>query len=109
MTERRSPTLTDTLYFFLFIFFAFFAFFFVSPTFDQLLDLQAGKYAYVSTTIRIFDCRFIQEYSGGHIAGAVHVNGFSDLQRIFAEDMMANDRRITVFYCEFSKHRAPSM
>lgn len=73
------------------------------------MELLAGKYATIAQAIRVLDCRFLEEFNGGHITGATHVASFDRLREIFEEDMLTDDRRITVFYCEFSRHRGPSM
>ena len=70
---------------------------------------MAGHFNKEIASLRVLDCRFSQEYEGGHIKGAQNVTSFDMLNRMFKEDMQTEGRHVTVFYCEFSKHRGPSM
>ena len=60
----------------------------------------------------MIDCRFDDEYQGGHIAGAINLSTkdaieeyfFGDSQRII---QFMKDRTMIIFHCEFSQRRAP--
>ncbi|ELA41830.1 uncharacterized protein VICG_01182 [Vittaforma corneae ATCC 50505] len=51
----------------------------------------------------VIDARFSYEYDGGHIRGAVNINNEGDVFRTI------KDRRILIFYCEFSSIRGPTL
>ncbi|KAA8899647.1 Rhodanese-like domain-containing protein [Sphaerosporella brunnea] len=73
-----------------------------------LIAVLDGQYKEHYDEHIIVDCRFEYEYEGGHIAGAININSIDVLEETFfgqAEDK----RRLIIFHCEYSAHRAPRM
>ncbi|ORZ36255.1 Rhodanese-like domain-containing protein, partial [Catenaria anguillulae PL171] len=79
---------------------------------ETLVDVLDGRFSAL-TDFRVIDVRFPFEYDGGHIAGAINVNSFEDLDAMFftGGDHVPRAMHTTaiIFHCEFSSHRAPAM
>ncbi|TKA73440.1 hypothetical protein B0A55_06091 [Friedmanniomyces simplex] len=73
---------------------------------NTLLDVLDNQYSGQYDNIKVIDCRFEYEYSGGHIDGAVN---FNDKQLLTNElfDAAAPASTLLIFHCEYSVHRAP--
>lgn len=81
---------------------------------ETMVDVMSGKYEDQYDELIIVDCRFEYEYEGGHIKGAVNYNAIDDLETAFQvqegpREPIENKRRLIIFHCEFSAHRAPRM
>lgn len=75
----------------------------ISPT--VLADLLRGEYADEYDKLFIIDCRYIYEFEGGHISGAMNCNDPIELKKIFFQKPAP--RSIIVFHCEKSCSRGP--
>jgi M-phase inducer tyrosine phosphatase len=73
-----------------------------------LIDVMDGQYKEHFDEHVIVDCRFEYEYSGGHISGAININSIDVLEETFFNDKQ-DKRRLIIFHCEYSAHRAPRM
>lgn len=84
-------------------------------TVETMGDVLSGAYKDQYDELIIIDCRFDYEYKGGHIDGARNLNGINTLEDEFnvQDDENRPDiepkRRLIIFHCEFSAHRAPRM
>jgi M-phase inducer tyrosine phosphatase len=81
---------------------------------ETMGDVLAGAYKDRYDELVIVDCRFDYEYAGGHINGAVNHNAIDTLETEFhvqdgPRPEIENKRRLIIFHCEFSAHRAPRM
>lgn len=73
---------------------------------ETLIDVLENKYNSHYDRIKIIDCRFEYEYSGGHIEHAINRNDKHDLAtELFASHDSSST--LIVFHCEYSVHRAP--
>ncbi|KAJ3383802.1 hypothetical protein HDU92_003924 [Lobulomyces angularis] len=82
-------------------------------TLDKILN---GEIASIpNEKLKIIDCRFPYEYEGGHVKGALNLNTFESLRRIFEtnrdgyNDKALDENSFFVFHCEYSLQRAPDM
>ena len=75
----------------------------------QVMDLLDGRYSATVPEFVIVDCRFEYEFSGGHIRGAVNINGKDALERRFLSQKLTTSAPVIIFHCEFSSKRAPDM
>lgn len=72
---------------------------------ETLLDVLDNKYKHYYDNVKVIDCRFEYEYSGGHIDGAVNYN---DKQHLTNELFSSEASSILlILHCEYSVHRAP--
>ncbi|KAJ1911777.1 m-phase inducer phosphatase [Tieghemiomyces parasiticus] len=81
-------------------------------TVDTMVKVMHGEFRDRYDELLIVDCRFPYEYSGGHIQGAINVSTPDDLDAHFLAQPPALDcpkRRLVIFHCEYSLHRAPNM
>ncbi|KAK0947049.1 m-phase inducer phosphatase [Friedmanniomyces endolithicus] len=71
-----------------------------------LLDVLDNRHSSQYDNIKVIDCRFEYEFSGGHIDGAVN---FNDKQLLTNElfNGSAAASTLLIFHCEYSVHRAP--
>lgn len=75
---------------------------------ETMIDVLDGKHQEPYDQTFIVDCRFEYEYEGGHIDGAINVNGKDELaSKLF--DPVSTSRTLLIFHCEYSAHRAPLM
>ena len=74
---------------------------------DTMAALLAGEYSHIFDRIVICDCRFVYEYDGGHIKGAIHISDPAKIRETFFSDVTANTAFI--FHCEFSSCRGPDV
>lgn len=85
----------------------------------QLQALFDGKYSDKIKEFAIVDCRYPYEYEAGHVTGALNFYSSRELIDYFlptdapvtspSKEEQENDRRILVFYCEYSSQRGPAM
>ncbi|TBT97340.1 hypothetical protein CWI37_2342p0010, partial [Hamiltosporidium tvaerminnensis] len=54
---------------------------------------------------KIIDCRFMYEYRGGHIQGAINANTTKQVDSLFSQ----YQGHILIFHCEYSSIRAPRL
>lgn len=75
---------------------------------ETLLAVLKGQYSNKFNQLKLIDCRFYYEYTGGHIDGAIN---FSDkvLLTDSLVDPLVGERVLLVLYCEYSLWRAPQM
>lgn len=83
-------------------------------TVDTMVDVLSGNYKEHYDELIVVDCRFAYEFEGGHIADAVNYNSIDVLEDEFnvqdgPRPEIEDKRRLIVFHCEFSAHRAPRM
>ncbi|KAK4574177.1 m-phase inducer phosphatase [Recurvomyces mirabilis] len=73
---------------------------------ECMVDILEGKYRDQYTNVKVIDCRFEYEYTGGHIDGAIN---FNDKQALTHElfDAPCAESTLLLFHCEYSVHRAP--
>ncbi|KAJ1984627.1 m-phase inducer phosphatase [Dimargaris verticillata] len=84
---------------------------------DTMAKVMHGEYRHMYDDLLIVDCRFPYEYEGGHIQGAINVTEADDLDKHFFADQKSaaaasgptRCRRLVIFHCEYSLHRAPHM
>ncbi|RMY45171.1 hypothetical protein D0863_16094 [Hortaea werneckii] len=74
---------------------------------ETLLDVLDNKYNDRYDQIKIIDCRFEYEYSGGHIENAINRNDKHDLAAELFDANTSSSSTLIVFHCEYSVHRAP--
>ncbi|XP_041368532.1 M-phase inducer phosphatase-like [Gigantopelta aegis] len=76
---------------------------------QTLSNLLSGHYDNDVDEYAIVDCRYPYEYIGGHIQSAVNLFTFDDVSALLekANQKRCDKRRIIIFHCEFSSHRAP--
>jgi M-phase inducer tyrosine phosphatase len=74
-----------------------------------LIEVLDGQYKEHYDDYVIVDCRFEYEYEGGHISGAININSLDVLEETFFNDETQDKRRLIIFHCEYSAHRAPRM
>lgn len=74
-----------------------------------LRDLFAGAYRDGFDHFAVVDCRYVYEYRGGHIKGALNLWRKNDLTAFYHanRDLASNKRMALIFHCEYSKNRAP--
>ncbi|KAK5115715.1 hypothetical protein LTR62_000804 [Meristemomyces frigidus] len=73
---------------------------------ECMVDVLNGKYSQRYSNIKVIDCRFEYEYTGGHIEGAINFNDKQALtQELFNQPQPAGT--LLIFHCEYSVHRAP--
>ncbi|KAJ3224532.1 hypothetical protein HK099_008331 [Clydaea vesicula] len=85
-----------------------------SKTLNKILT---GEIANIpKNKLKIIDCRFPYEYEGGHVKGALNLNNFDSLRKIFEHkkngidgENLGDESSIIVFHCEYSLQRAPNM
>ena len=94
-------------------------------SFVQLNDLLDGRYDSLIERYVVVDCRFAEEYAGGHVKGAINIPRIDDVAEFFlrpgaglwpmeaslpqpSKSGDGNGRKtVIVFHCEFSEKRAP--
>uniref|UniRef100_A0A8R1DME3 M-phase inducer phosphatase n=1 Tax=Caenorhabditis japonica TaxID=281687 RepID=A0A8R1DME3_CAEJA len=60
----------------------------------------------------IVDCRYPYEFRGGHVRGAINMYKRGEINAMFFPDdvdLMVTNKRIPIFYCEYSQKRGPTM
>ncbi|CAI2321017.1 unnamed protein product [Caenorhabditis sp. 36 PRJEB53466] len=60
----------------------------------------------------LIDCRYPYEFRGGHVRGAINLYKRAEIKaQFFPDDPIeaALNKRIPIFYCEFSQKRGPTM
>ncbi|KAK6756139.1 hypothetical protein RB195_014493 [Necator americanus] len=62
----------------------------------------------------LIDCRYPYEFNGGHIKGAINIYDTAKCEEVFFPSITSAQkegiqRRIPIFYCEYSQKRGPSM
>lgn len=73
---------------------------------ETLLDVLGDKYSAHYDQVKIIDCRFEYEYSGGHIEHAINRNDKHELaDELFTGN--SSPSTLLIFHCEYSVHRAP--
>ncbi|OQR95068.1 mediator of RNA polymerase II transcription subunit 31 [Achlya hypogyna] len=80
----------------------------ITPTIAH--QVLCGDFASVFHGVKVFDCRFEYEYSGGHVVDAMSLaspEAVNDL--LFAPALEYSKTTALIFYCEFSAKRAPQM
>ncbi|KAK7205629.1 Rhodanese-like domain-containing protein [Myxozyma melibiosi] len=75
---------------------------------NTMIDVLEGKYANSYDRLVVIDCRFEYEYQGGHIDGAINLNGAQELEEHFLSKRHEG-RYLLIFHCEYSHERAPRM
>ena len=86
------------------------------PFIHQLKQLLT-KEIFGDKEVIIIDCRYLYEYSGGHIESAVNVTDPIDIENMFfsgtsQENFLKEAQReniVIIFHCEFSQKRGPKM
>ncbi|KAJ1658136.1 m-phase inducer phosphatase [Dispira simplex] len=78
-------------------------------TMDTMVQVMHGVYRDQYDELLIVDCRFPYEYEGGHIQGAINLSTPEDVKSYFLDQPITNKRRLVIFHCEYSLHRAPNM
>ncbi|KAJ1960226.1 m-phase inducer phosphatase, partial [Dispira parvispora] len=78
-------------------------------TVDTMVQVMHGVYRDQYDELLIVDCRFPYEYEGGHIQGAINLSTPEEVQAYFLNQPVTNKRRLLIFHCEYSLHRAPNM
>ncbi|KAK9462633.1 Rhodanese-like protein [Lipomyces oligophaga] len=77
---------------------------------STLIDLMDGQFKDQYDQLYVIDCRFEYEYDGGHIDGAINLNGIQDIeQKFLINPLKGGKRNLLVFHCEYSHERAPRM
>ncbi|ETN80058.1 hypothetical protein NECAME_09461, partial [Necator americanus] len=62
----------------------------------------------------LIDCRYPYEFNGGHIKGAINIYDTAKCEEVFFPSITSAQkegiqRRIPIFYCEYSQKRGPSI
>uniref|UniRef100_A0AC34FLP3 Protein-tyrosine-phosphatase n=1 Tax=Panagrolaimus sp. ES5 TaxID=591445 RepID=A0AC34FLP3_9BILA len=75
-----------------------------------LLDLSEEDF---NNKYILIDCRYPYEYAGGHIKYAINFHDYSTVHELFFPDDKEKyeevNKKIPIFYCEFSQVRGPKM
>ncbi|CAM6085758.1 unnamed protein product [Calypogeia fissa] len=79
----------------------------ISP--DLLKSILAGEREFPKESIVIIDTRHQFEYCGGHINGAVNLNGPNCIEEFYARNLEQGKDMVIIFHCEFSFARAPKL
>lgn len=77
-------------------------------TIDTFLQVLDGNFDVNFDSKMIVDCRFEYEFLGGHIDGAENFNDKDEItEKLFSTPN--GGKKMLIFHCEFSAHRAPMM
>jgi rhodanese-related sulfurtransferase len=81
-----------------------------AETLRPLLDLPEDEF---TNKYILIDCRYPYEYAGGHIKYAINFHDYSTINELFFPDDNEKyeeiNKKIPIFYCEFSQVRGPKM
>uniref|UniRef100_A0A914YAX3 protein-tyrosine-phosphatase n=1 Tax=Panagrolaimus superbus TaxID=310955 RepID=A0A914YAX3_9BILA len=81
-----------------------------AETLQPLLDLSEEEF---NNKYVLIDCRYPYEYAGGHIKYAINFHDYSTVHELFfpanTEKYEEINKKIPIFYCEFSQVRGPKM
>ena len=76
---------------------------------EELSQLIREPHSYGFDNTVIIDARFVYEYRGGQIRGAINVKNRQALYRIYKTYKDEGDKIAFVFHCEFSHDRGPKV
>ncbi|KAI8873765.1 Rhodanese-like protein, partial [Ramicandelaber brevisporus] len=78
-----------------------------SGTLSKLIN---GEFNDQCDRYMILDCRFAEEYNGGHIKNAIHMSAVDQIDNILFNSPPADgERAVLVLHCEFSQVRGPTI
>ncbi|XP_044755129.1 M-phase inducer phosphatase-like [Coccinella septempunctata] len=73
-----------------------------------LADIITGKIRCVA--FKIIDCRYPDEYNGGHIDGALNIYMREQCFEFLSQQYQKREKiNILIFHCEFSSERGPNL